>query len=90
MFYPWPDLMAFVEDEMSRTSVWVSMISWAVLAVMTAWIGVRVISAAYSDAHSGLRLMVWIFAIQGVYGIRGFARKRGWAMASYAPVKSTD
>lgn len=72
---------------MSRTSVWISMIFWAVLAVVTAWASVRVISTAYSDAHSGLLLMVWIFAIQAVYGIRGFARRRGWAMSSYAPVK---
>ncbi|MEB2843605.1 hypothetical protein GAO09_05570 [Rhizobiales bacterium RZME27] len=72
---------------MSRTSVWISMISWTVLAVVTAWTSVRVASAVYPDLHPGLFLIVWIFAIQAVYGIRGFARRRGWAMASYAPVK---
>lgn len=72
---------------MSRTSVWISMVSWAVSALLLAWASVRVTSAVYPDLHAGLLLMVWIFAAQAVYGLRSFARRRGWAMASYAPVK---
>lgn len=72
---------------MSRTGVWISIISWAVLAVMTAWASVRVVNIAYPDLHPGLLAMTGFFAVQAVYGLRSFARRRGWAMASYAPVK---
>lgn len=73
---------------MSRPSIYVSMGMWAVLgllALVAAW---QMVAQAYPEWHLAARVAAGILAFNMVYWLRAFARRRGWAIASYAPEES--
>lgn len=70
---------------MSQRKTYASIIVWAafgLMAMAATWImAVHV----YPEWHPAARMTVAIVAFNAVYWLRTFARKRGWAVPSYAP-----
>jgi hypothetical protein len=70
---------------MSPRKIYISMIMWAafgLMAMATAWL---IAAQAYPEWHPAAYMAVAILAFNAVYWLRAYARKRGWAVASYAP-----
>lgn len=70
---------------MSQSNVYVSMAMWAILGLLAMLADWQLMAQAYPDWHVGARLAAGVLAFNMVYWARAFARRRGWAMPSYAP-----
>ena len=73
---------------MSRTSVYASMLMWAVLGLIAFAAGWQLLASTYPEWHIAARMAAGVLGFNMVYWFRAYARKRGWAMASYAPGES--
>ena len=70
---------------MSRRTIYASIVMWALLgllAMATTW---WMVAQAYPDWHVVAYMAAGILAFNMVYGLRAYARRRGWAIASYSP-----
>ena len=70
---------------MLRSSIYVSMVMWAVLGLFALFAAWQMVMHAYPEWHPAARAAAGILAFNMVYWLRAFARRRGWAIASYAP-----
>ena len=68
-----------------RIHIWRSIALWAVLAAASAVAVTLSVSAFYPSVHFGVLALLAFMAVQAVYLFRGFARRRGWAIPTYAP-----
>lgn len=70
---------------MSRANVYVSMALWSVLGLLAMAAGWLLVAQTYPDWHIAARMAGGVLAYNMVYWLRAFARRRGWAIPSYAP-----
>jgi hypothetical protein len=70
---------------MSPRKIYSSMIMWAAFGLMTMAATWWVAAHVYPEWHPAAYMAVAILAFNTVYWLRAYARKRGWAVASYAP-----
>jgi len=70
---------------MTRPSVVRSIAIWGICAITAAVALTAALSALYPQLHFGALALVGMLTVFAVYSMRGFARRRGWAMESYAP-----
>ena len=70
---------------MSRSSIYASMVMWAALGLVALVATWQMIAQAYPEWHVATRMAAGILAFNMVYWLRAFARRRGWAISSYAP-----
>ena len=73
---------------MSRPNIYVSMVMWAVLGLFALLVTWQMVAHVYPEWHLAARFAPGILAFNLIYWLRAFARKRGWAIASYAPEES--
>lgn len=74
---------------MSRPRIYASMGMWAVLGLLALIVTWQIVAQAYPEWHLVARMAAGILAFNMVYWIRAFARRRGWAIGSYAPTDGT-
>jgi hypothetical protein len=70
---------------MSRLRIYASMVTWAMLGLLAMILTWQIVAQTYPQWHLVARLGLGILAFNMVYWVRAFARRRGWAIASYAP-----
>jgi hypothetical protein len=70
---------------MSRSGVYLSMALWALLGLLALAVAWHLVALTYPDWHVAARMAGGVLAFNMVYWLRAFARRRGWAMISYAP-----
>lgn len=75
---------------MSRRKIYVSMLTWAALGLVAMAATWLMLAQAYPDWHVAAYMAAGVLAFNMVYWLRAYARKRGWAIASYAPGVSRD
>ena len=73
---------------MSRSSIYISIVMWAVLGLLSLVAAWQMVMLVYPEWHLAARAAAGILAFNMVYWLRAFARRRGWAIASYAPGES--
>jgi hypothetical protein len=70
---------------MKRVHVWRSIVFWAVCAALFAAVVCWALTAIFPSLHIGFLGLAAFVSVQAVYLLRSFARKRGWALSTYAP-----
>jgi hypothetical protein len=67
------------------SKIWMSITLWAVAAALVAVAACFVLMTLYPSVHPGILLITAFLGVQLVYLVRAYARRRGWAIATYAP-----
>lgn len=70
---------------MSQRKIYASIVIWAafgLMAMATTW---TIAAQVYPEWHPAAYMTVAIVAFNAVYWLRAYARKRGWAVTTYAP-----
>jgi hypothetical protein len=69
---------------MSELRVWFSILAWAALAVLAAWLTQRMLFSLYPHIHAGVVSLAAMTAVFAVYGMRSTARHLELVRKSYA------
>jgi hypothetical protein len=75
---------------LSNFRLWASILGWAALALVAAWLTQRLLFSIDPPMDNGIVALATMMAVFVAYGVRTTARHLGWARKSYARDKTVD